>query len=106
MVEPERINELAERIAREYHPDRIILFGSHARGTATDGSDVDLLVIVPFEGQPARKAIEILDRLDPHFPIDLLVRTPEQVEQRLQLGDFFMREIVESGRILYEAAHT
>jgi predicted nucleotidyltransferase len=105
MLEPKRITELAERIVREYHPDRIILFGSHARGTATDGSDVDLLVVVPFEGQPARKAVEMLNHLDPHFPIDLLVRTPEQVEQRLKLGDFFMQEIMETGRILYEATH-
>jgi predicted nucleotidyltransferase len=105
MVEEDRITELAGRIAREYHPERIILFGSHARGTPTRDSDVDLLVVVPCEGQPVWKAVEILNRLDPHFPIDLLVRTPEQVRQRLEMNDFFMREIMEKGRVLYEAAH-
>jgi hypothetical protein len=62
-------------------------------------------VIVPFKGQPARKAVEILNTVDPRFPVDLLVRTPEQVKLRLELNDFFMREILETGQVLYEAAH-
>lgn len=105
MVQAEQISELTERIAREYHPERIILFGSQARGAPGADSDVDLLVIVPFDGPPVRKAIEILNHVDPSFPVDLLVRTADQVRQRLELDDFFMREIVETGRVLYEAPH-
>lgn len=103
MIEMERIEDTVARIAREFAPERIILFGSYAYGTQTTDSDVDLLVILPFEGHPSDKAIEIVQRIDPSFPIDLLVRTPEVVRKRVALGDFFLREILEKGRVLYAA---
>lgn len=103
MVGNDCIMETVERIAREFAPQRVILFGSYAYGTPTDDSDVDLLVIMPFEGQHVDKAVEILERVDPRFPIDLLVRTPEQVRQRLEWNDFFLREVMERGRVLYAA---
>jgi predicted nucleotidyltransferase len=106
MVETEQITELAQRIARDYHPERIILFGSYARGTPSSDSDVDLLVILPFEGNPIRKAAEILTWVNPQFPVDLLARTPEQVRQRLDWNDFFLREVITEGKVLYEAAHS
>ena len=87
-----------------FSPFKVILFGSHAAGTATEDSDVDILVIMPFKGKPARMALEILNKLDPKFPIDLIVRTPEQIEDRLAKGDFFIKEIMEKGKVLYEAA--
>lgn len=105
MVQMEKIYGLSERIAQEFQPDRIILFGSYAYGRPTIDSDVDLLVVMPFKGKSARKALEIINRVDPKFPIDLLVRTPEQVRKRIADNDFFMREIFERGRILYEADH-
>ncbi|MGD0090359.1 MAG: nucleotidyltransferase domain-containing protein [Planctomycetota bacterium] len=101
MVSLEAIIELGEQIAREFHPQRIILFGSYAAGTAHEGSDVDLLVILPFRGNGIRKAIQILDRVDPHFPVDLLARTPQNVKRRLAWNDFFLREVMEKGRVLY-----
>ena len=100
------IKNLCERIAIEFHPEKIILFGSHAYGKPQWDSDVDLLVIMPFRGRHTRKAIEILDRLNPATALDLLVRTPKQVEQRLAMGDFFMREIIERGKVMYEAPHS
>lgn len=99
-----KITELTERIAREFHPERIILFGSYAYGNPTHDSDVDLLVVLPFEGKAARKAIEIRNRINAGLPLDLLVRTPEQLSERLSQDDWFMREIVENGRTLYEAS--
>ena len=101
MTEMDRIREAAARIARDIAPEWIILFGSHAYGTPTADSDVDLYVILPFEGHPTDKAIEIAQRIDPSFPIDLLVRTPEVVRRRITLGDFFLREILENGQVLY-----
>ncbi len=106
MVEMEKIQDFCDRIAREFRPEKIILFGSHARGDAGKYSDVDLLVIMPFEGHSARKAAEIRIRLKPSFPLDLLLRTPETVERRLSLGDFFLQDITEEGRVLYERPHT
>jgi predicted nucleotidyltransferase len=100
-----QIRKLCEQIARDFHPEKIILFGSHAYGHAGPDSDVDLLVVMPFEGRPTRQAIEILNRLNALVPIDLLVRTPEQVRERLALGDQFIREIVERGKVLYEDHH-
>ena len=105
MVYMDSIHALIERIVQAYHPERIVLFGSYAYGTPTVDSDVDLLVVLPFEDKGARKAVEILDTVHPEFPVDLLVRTPEQVRQRLAWNDFFLREVIERGKILYEATH-
>ncbi len=99
------IREVAERIVQEFQPERIILFGSYASGTPTPDSDVDLLVIVPFEGKAPRKSLEILNKVDPKFSVDIVVRTPEQVQQRLTWNDFFLRDIMEKGKVLYEAAY-
>ena len=106
MVEMKSIHELTAHIVRAYHPEQVILFGSYAYGTPTADSDVDLLVIVPCKGKQSRKAIEILNTVDTKFPVDMLVRTPEQVRQRLAQNDFFLREIIEKGRVLYEAPHS
>ena len=100
------IAELCEQIAREFRPQKIILFGSHAYGKPQWDSDVDLLVIMPFKGRHTSKAIEILNRLNPTTALDLLVRTPQQVQKRLAMDDFFMREIIERGKVMYEADHS
>jgi uncharacterized protein len=100
------IQTLCDQIAREFHPDKIILFGSQAYGKPTVESDVDLLVVMPYEGSPFLQAGEILKRVIPLvgvLPLDLLVRTPEQINERLAMGDGFMREILERGRVMYEA---
>jgi predicted nucleotidyltransferase len=100
------IRRLCEQIAREFRPHKIILFGSHAYGKPHWDSDVDLLVIMPFKGRHTSKAIEILNRLNPTTALDLLVRTPQQVKKRLVMDDFFMREIIERGKVMYEADHS
>ncbi|HZS10118.1 MAG TPA: nucleotidyltransferase domain-containing protein [Blastocatellia bacterium] len=100
-----QIRALCARIAREFRPEKIILFGSHAYGNPGSESDLDLLLVMRFEGDPLEKAISILNRLNVLLPIDLLVRTPEQVQQRLAMGDSFMREVVERGEVMYEAHH-
>ncbi len=105
MVEMDQIMAFAVRIAKEFRPERIILFGSYAHGDPRQDSDVDLLVVMPLERKGVWKSIEILDKLDPRFPVDLLVRSPEDIERRLAWTDFFIREILEKGRILYEADH-
>jgi Nucleotidyltransferase domain. len=101
----EQISELSERIAREFQPEKIILFGSYAYGHPSADSDIDLLVIMPFEGRQSAQAIHILNRLNVLAPIDLLVRRPEEVEDRLAMGDSFIHEIVEHGKVMYEAHH-
>ncbi len=103
MIEIQKIYELRDQIVKHFRPTKIILFGSYAYGQPTEDSDVDMLIIMPFEGRAAHKSAEIATLTHPRFAVDLLVRTPEQVKTRLDLGDFFMREIVENGKVLYEA---
>jgi len=98
-----QIEEFGQRIGLEFGAERVILFGSYARGTVTEDSDVDLLVIGPFEGRSVDKSVEIRMKLRPGFPIDLLVRTSDKVRQRMEMDDDFMREIIEEGKVLYEA---
>jgi predicted nucleotidyltransferase len=99
------IQQICERIAQRYHPEKIILFGSHAYGQPTAESDVDLLVVMDFVGSPLQQAIKISRELGLVTPLDLLVRTAAQVQERLRIEDPFMREIIERGKVLYEADH-
>jgi predicted nucleotidyltransferase len=100
-----QIQQLCARIAQEFKPEKIILFGSHAYGQPTPESDLDLLVVMQFEGDPLEQAVAILNRLNVLVPIDLLVRTPEQIQQRLAMGDRFMGDIIARGQVMYEAHH-
>ena len=104
MVAMHQIEEYGRRIGREFGAEKVILFGSHAQGTAARDSDVDLLVIGPFPGRSVDTSVEIQMKLRPGFPVDLLVRTPERVRERIAMGDTFMQEVLTQGRILYEAA--
>ena len=105
MVDIKEIKNLTSQIVREFNPDRIILFGSYAYGRPGNDSDVDILVVLPFKGKPVRKAIEIRNKVNAGVPLDLIVRTPEQVADRIAQNDWFMREILERGHTLYEANH-
>ena len=105
MVTDEVLREVVRRIVEVVQPDKVILFGSHAYGTPTPESDVDLLVIMKTEQRSVEQAVAIRQAVDFPFPVDLLVRTPEQVEERLRLGDFFIAEITKQGKVLYEADH-
>jgi predicted nucleotidyltransferase len=101
LVPMSAIRRIARQIAERFHPDKIILFGSYAYGTPTPDSDVDLLVIMPTRNQIGQ-AVRIDEALEPGFPMDLIVRTPRVLEQRLRWGDWFLREITERGKMLYE----
>ena len=102
MVSLSHVTELSDRIAREFQPERIILFGSLAYGTPTEYSDVDLLIIMPFEGTPFRKSLEIVNQLNPSFYVDLVIRSPEDTARRYREGDPLIREALDRGKVLYE----
>lgn len=103
MATMEEIKNISTSIAREFSPHKIVLFGSHAWGAPTPDSDVDLLVILPFEGKSWQMATAIREKISVTFPLDLLVRTERQIKDRLSMHDSFMSEIMEHGRVLYEA---
>jgi predicted nucleotidyltransferase len=98
-----QIRAFSNAIAREFHPRKIVLFGSYAYGKPTEDSDVDVLVIMPFNRKRGRKSLEIRQRIPADFPLDLIVRTPEFIARRLQCGDCFIQEILAKGDVLYEA---
>jgi predicted nucleotidyltransferase len=95
------IRRYARQVAERFGPEKIILFGSHAYGRPHADSDVDLLIVMP-----ARNEIDLSIRIrwavPAPFPMDLLVRTPENLKWRLEEGDWFLREVVSQGKILYE----
>jgi predicted nucleotidyltransferase len=103
MVAMNEIKEFGKRIGEQFGAEKVILFGSYAQGTASPDSDVDLLIVAPFEGRSVDKSVQIRLKLRPTFPVDLLVRTPEKIRQRLQIGDHFIKDILQEGKILYEA---
>jgi predicted nucleotidyltransferase len=99
------IRKLCKRIAEAYQPEKIVLFGSHAYGKPTPESDVDLLIVMDFEGRPIEQSIKISDELDIVTPVDLLLYTPKEVEARLQDGDMFIVDVMQRGKVMYEGEH-
>ena len=102
MVVMDQVEALSRQIAREFHPERIVLFGSYARGNPRVDSDVDLLVLVPFDGKPFRKSLEILNRIDPPFAVDVVVRNPDDAARRYAEFDPLIRDAFDHGIVLYE----
>ena len=101
LVSRYRIQRLADEIARKFHPRKVILFGSYARGEATPDSDVDVLVITRRQ----QRSLPILRTLDYDFALDLVVLGEKAFRERLEEGDFFLMDISEQGRVLYEENH-
>jgi predicted nucleotidyltransferase len=99
------IRKFAKQVAKQFNPQKIVLFGSYAYGKPTEDSDVDILVVMPFKGRNPEKATEIWMAIRPKFPIYIIVRKPAEINKRIKMGDFFIREIVEKGKVLYEVDH-
>ncbi|MFM9966043.1 MAG: nucleotidyltransferase domain-containing protein [Planctomycetaceae bacterium] len=94
------IRRYARQIVEEFQPEKVILFGSYSRGDQREGSDVDLLVVMPARNVVSQ-AIRIRLAVRAPFAMDLIVRTPEQLRQRIADGNWFLREITETGVVLY-----
>lgn len=99
------ISAFARKVAKQFNPNKIILFGSYAYGKPTEDSDVDVLVVMRFRGKNPEKASEIRRATRPKFPLDIMVRKPGELKKRLKMGDYFLRDVVEKGKVLYEADH-
>jgi predicted nucleotidyltransferase len=84
-------------------PERVILFGSYSSGTPTPDSDIDLLIIMDTKAASADRSWAVSRLLLPRdFPVDILVKTPDEIRSLLEAGDFFIREIITCGRVMYE----
>lgn len=102
-----QIDRMVKVIVKEYKPKKIILFGSAARGQTGQDSDVDLLIVKESSSPKHKRSDEIYDvlwKVKGRPPVDVLVFTPDEVKQRMALGDFFVTDIVKKGKILYDTA--
>ena len=104
MVQRSEIIKYTNEVADKFRPDRIILFGSYAEGKASDDSDVDLLIEMDHPETTLQQALAIRKAVRRSFPIDLLVKSPDEIRRRLQQNDFFLKTIIENGQVLYERA--
>jgi predicted nucleotidyltransferase len=100
-TEPERIERFVGDLMRRFEPERVILFGGSVPGSPQATREVGLLVVMPFEGRSLAEAIRIERELKPEFPLDLVVRRPHEVAHALEIGDSFIKGIVEKGRVLH-----
>ena len=103
MIAIQDIQRYCDAIGVAFKPLKIILFGSYAYGTPTEDSDVDVLVVMPNSRRLGhRPALRIREKVSANFAVDVLVREPTFIRERLREGDCFLKEITSRGRIMYE----
>ncbi|MCE9645778.1 MAG: nucleotidyltransferase domain-containing protein [Chloroflexi bacterium] len=102
-IPQEAIDQVVEQIVEKFKPQKIILFGSYARGNARPESDVDMLVVMDTSLKEVQQAIQICQKIEYRFGLDLIVHTPKHLAERVKMGDWFLRDVLKEGRIVYEA---
>ena len=102
MIKPKKIKKIVDQIKKKYKPEKIILFGSFAYGKPNKDSDVDLFIVKKTKETRIKRHLKV-DRmlLDRDIPLDILVYTPQEIKKRISLGDFFIKNIIQKGKILY-----
>ncbi|MEI8140981.1 MAG: nucleotidyltransferase domain-containing protein [bacterium] len=103
MISRNDITNYVAALAGQFAPERVILFGSYARGNPHEDSDVDMLVIMNHDKRKdVEQAVAIDIQLQRKFPLDLIVRRPSEIKKRLSMGDMFLSTILKEGVILHE----
>jgi len=102
IISIEWVKEKANAIVNKYNPEKIILFGSMANGLPTQDSDADILVILKTDKPTFEMGVEIAMSFKHDFPIDIIVKTPEEIANRMEIGDSFIQNIIHEGIVLYE----
>jgi len=97
------IDQVVKQIVEKFKPQKIILFGSYARGNPRPESDVDMLVIMDTPLKEVQQAIQICQQIEYRFGLDLIVHTPKHLKERVDMGDWFLRDVLKEGKVLYEA---
>jgi predicted nucleotidyltransferase len=102
MTPPEYLDRIVKRIVTRFHPEKVILFGSHARREAGPDSDIDLLVVMAFEGSAFDRGLEISLALpDLPVPVDILVTTPEDFAWRKDVVGTVEWPASREGKVVY-----
>jgi len=100
------IRAIAQHIAEKFNPEQIVLFGSHAYGKPTAWSDVDLLVVMDTPNGEMETSLEVMKSLPKlTFHVDVVARSREVIERRKKLYDWFLIDITEKGKTLYERSN-
>ncbi len=103
LVAKETIQTIADRIVQTFAPERIVLFGSYAYGSPTPDSDLDLLVVMESEGTSAWRSTQVAKAVRPRYiSPSVLVYTPDEIKHRLDIGDPYVRTILQKGQVIYE----
>lgn len=102
MVNKNNIKRVAKRMAIAVHAERVILFGSHARGDATEHSDVDLMIIAESDLPRFKRSRKLYKLIKPHpFAMDLVVYTPQEIEKGKKSKVSFVSTVLQEGKTLY-----
>ncbi len=102
IVSEREIQEFCDRLVKEFNPDKVILFGSYARGEQREWSDVDIMVVMPFEGRSFDKELEMIDRLNAPSYCDLRAIQPALLEKRYREFDSVANDVIRNGKVLYD----
>lgn len=103
-VDEQLLRHITDRIVQHFHPHRIVLFGSHARGDARPDSDVDLLVVMDSDKSFHQRGYEVgMLFADRDWPMDLIVLTPDEMRREREFLGGVVRTAEREGKILYDA---
>ncbi|MCX6249221.1 MAG: nucleotidyltransferase domain-containing protein [Bacteroidetes bacterium] len=103
MIAVKKLDEIVKRIVEVYQPEKVILFGSYANGTAKETSDIDLLLVKQTDEVPVERAVTVRRSLRGFlFPMDILVYTPKEIENSSRNKFSFVSRVLKSGKILYD----
>lgn len=96
------LDKILKSLKKEYNPEKIILFGSLASGKVGEWSDIDLLIVKDTKKNPLERKKEVDKICDVNIAFDPIIFTPQEVKTRLRWKDYFIQEIFNKGKLLYE----
>ncbi len=99
------IQRLCKSIVEKFRPQKVILFGSYAHGSPTYDSDIDLMIVMPYSGNELDKMVEVRRVLDSEIPLDVFVKTQEQIDDCIAMEDVFVANIIKNGKVIYESGN-
>ncbi len=105
-IPQEAIDEVVRQIAEKFRPQKIIIFGSYARGNPRPESDVDILVVMATELKESQQSLLIRHHLNLFFGLDLILYTPKHLEERIAMGDYFVQDVLKEGKVVYEGSNS
>lgn len=96
------IKKVKDQIVKKYKPEKIILFGSFAYGIPNEHSDIDLLIIKKTKEARRERIQKVFESFESILPVEPLVYTPQELEIRLGMRDYFLQDAVNKGKVIYE----